>query len=74
MNGVANISRLFPAIGLIVFAGVLVFFLVVSLILNYHWRKHGVGLRGLKTAKIVYFGISGVLFVAMAILLFSVNR
>ncbi|MEK9179996.1 MAG: hypothetical protein AAB897_01110 [Patescibacteria group bacterium] len=74
MNGTENISRIFPTIGLIVFAGALLFFAVISLILNYHWRKHGVGLAGLSRAKIFYFGVSGILLVAMATLLFLINQ
>ena len=73
MTGTENISKLFPAIGLVVFAGVLLFFAIISLILNYHWRKHGVGLGGLKTARVIYFAVSGILFAAMVILLLSIN-
>lgn len=69
-----NISNFFPIVGLVIFAGILVFFLIISLILNYHWSKYGAGLGGLKTAKIIYFGVSGVLLAAMAILLFSINQ
>ena len=69
MNNTENIVNLLPAIGLIVFAGTLLFFAIISWILRYHWGKHGVGLQGLRTTEIIYFSVSVILLAAMLALL-----
>ena len=54
---------------IVIFGGVLVFFLVVSVILNYHWTKYGIHPRRLKIVKTVYFGVSAILIGMMLMFL-----
>lgn len=42
-------------------------FLVVSIILNYHWNRYGDNKKGIKRTKRIYTGISITLFIIMAI-------
>ena len=73
MYNTENIAKLFPAIGALVFGGTFVFFLVISLILNYHWKKYGAGLKRIGRAKTIYFGVSGILIITMLVILFNLS-
>ena len=58
-----------PSAAWFIFWGLLALFLVLSLVLNYHWTKYGANRSDLKRIRLIYFGFSGALFVIMFILL-----
>ncbi len=52
---------------LLVFLGVLIFFGVVSVVLNYHWKEYGIDSQRLSKVRRIYFGVSAILLVAITI-------
>ena len=54
---------------LIWFALVMVFFAVITVILNYHWKQYGVTVESLKRLRKIYFSVSGVIMAAMTVIL-----
>lgn len=46
---------------------VVMFFILISAILNYHWNQYGVTQKSLKLLRKTYFGVSGILFMALII-------
>lgn len=49
---------------------VLLVFVVMSVILNYHWGRYGVTAAGTRWVRRSYYGVSAVLFIIMLIGLF----
>jgi hypothetical protein len=62
MNG-ATINQLLPAAIAAVFALVVVVFIVMSIVLDYHWTEYGVQRERLKKIRTVYFSVSALIFV-----------
>jgi len=54
--------------------GALVFFILITIILNYHWTRYGVDPEQLKRIRIIYFGVSILLLGIMALLALSVPK
>lgn len=42
-------------------------FIIVSIILDYHWRKYELGIERVKTLRTIYFSISGAFLVMLLI-------
>ena len=42
----------------VAFLGVMIFYIIISWVLAYHWRKFSVGVREVNVARIIYFSIS----------------
>ena len=51
----------------IAFLVLLIFFIVISIILNYHWTRYGIEEKNIQTVRMWYFGFSLILFFGMAI-------
>ena len=66
----AEFVNLIKPLGWIIFGGILVFFIIISIILNYHWTKYGVHPRRLKFVKAIYFGVSAISLITMGVFLF----
>ena len=73
MSNAENFSELIQLISWGIFACVFLFFTVISIILNYHWTKYGVHPRRLKLVKTIYFGVSAILLITMAMFLLSIK-
>jgi len=73
MNYAALDKFIVPAVW-IVFAGMCVFFIVISLILNYHWTRYGVSAARLTRIRVVYFSVSAVLTLGMFGFAFLLSR
>ncbi len=52
-------------------AALCLFYIAASVILNYHWGKYGIRARRLQAIRFIYFGVSSVLFLLLAILMYS---
>ncbi len=63
----AIISQILYAGSFAVFFGLIVVFIVLSAILNYHWSNYDIKMGNIKTVIILYFTVSLVLFYGMAI-------
>jgi len=55
-------------IAIVVFLLLLIFFTIISIILNYHWSRYGIDKKRIKKVKIIYFGIS---FIFLTIIIFA---
>lgn len=49
------------------FGLVLPVFVIISVILNYHWTRYGISLGQIRKVRAIYFGVSGILLVGMFI-------
>ncbi|MDP3792166.1 MAG: hypothetical protein Q8Q89_00335 [bacterium] len=49
---------------------VALFYIAISLILSYHWKRYGFEAGIMSQASIIYFSISGLLFMGMLISFF----
>jgi len=47
------------------FGLVLLVFVIISVILNYHWTHYGISLGQIGRVRVIYFGVSSILFVGM---------
>ena len=47
-----------------------IFYVVISLILSYHWKRYGFEAGIMSRASLIYFSISGILFAGMFISFF----
>lgn len=52
------------------FGSAFLIFLAIGVILNYHWVHYGISSVQIKLARVIYFGVSGVLLAGMLIMLF----
>ena len=64
--------NLVKPIALLVYIIVLIFFLILSLILNYHWNKYSIHKRSVSQARGVYFSVSAGIILIMTVTLFMV--
>lgn len=69
MNIPDRLAQVLAPAALAVFAGVTLVFIVLSIVLNYHWTRYGVAGSPLRNARLAYFGISGALLLSLAGLL-----
>lgn len=56
---------------LLTLPGMLVIFLLTTLILEHHWRKYSVGKAVLSRLRKIYYPVSGALFLLVVILFMS---
>ncbi len=61
------ISNFLQPVILFTFLGVLLFFVIMSAILNFHWTQYGIDTAQLSKIRRVYFGVSGILLMAITI-------
>ena len=52
------------------FGLLLLFFTVITLIFNYHWKQYGISQKTLKRLRKIYFSVSGVLLILATVLFF----
>jgi len=64
-----EVENIVPAIALGAFGVALLFFLILSWVLNYHWSRYGITSRELKLARRIYFGVSFALIIILVILI-----
>ena len=57
------ITKLLPGAIAAIFAMATLFFIVTSVILNYHWGKYVVRGERLKNMRVIYFSVSAIIFV-----------
>lgn len=62
-----------PIISWIIYAAFIVFFIIISVILNYHWGRYGIHPEKLKKIKAVYFGLAAVVFIIITGLLITIQ-
>lgn len=62
-----NFAQFISPVAWIIFSVTILFFAVVSVVLNYHWVRYGIDEKSLTKVRFAYFGVSGVL---VAVLLF----
>ena len=53
------------------FAFLLIFFGIITLILNYHWKQYGITEKTMKRLRRIYYSVSGVLIV-LAVIMFLI--
>ncbi|KKW45904.1 MAG: hypothetical protein A3A43_00405 [Candidatus Liptonbacteria bacterium RIFCSPLOWO2_01_FULL_56_20] len=73
MNEEAIRSYLVPAAAGI-FLAVVIAFILMSVILDYHWRRYGTHPKTLVAVRVVYYGVSVVLLAVMAVLIYVLSR
>ena len=61
------ITKLLPGAIAAIFAMATLFFIVTSVILNYHWGKYVVRGERLKNMRVIYFSVSAIIFVLIGI-------
>ncbi len=49
----------------VVLVGILLVYVVVSIILEHHWKNYGITRNQIKKLRYIYFGVSGVLIITM---------
>lgn len=63
--GFGKLAAFIPPLLTIVFAGAVLTFLVISVILNYHWKRYEVDRTTLLRTRIVYFGVGFLIIFVM---------
>ena len=53
------------------FLGALLFFGIISVVLNYHWTQYGINKERLSKIRGIYFGVSAVFILTMAGFIFG---
>lgn len=53
----------------IIFFVLIIAFIILSVILNYHWTRYGILPKNIEKIRLWYFGVSTILFGIMAIAL-----
>ncbi len=71
MTSTEIISKFMPPAMLAVFLGTLIFFGIISVILNYHWTSYGINSKQLTRIRRVYFGVSALFVAALAFIVIS---
>ncbi len=59
-------SRFLKPAMLFTFFAILLFFGIMSIVLNYHWAKYGINTKRLAQVRRIYFGVSAILLLAIA--------
>lgn len=52
---------------LVATGAVLLVFAVLSVVLNFHWKRYGIGSVGIRRLRILYFSVAGALITVMLI-------
>jgi hypothetical protein len=47
--------------------GMLLVFALLSVVLNFHWKRYGIGAAGIRRLRLLYFGVAGVLIAVMLV-------
>lgn len=66
-----EITQILHILTPIAFLVLFLFFIVLSIILNYHWTRYGVAKKSIGKIRLWYFGFSLILFFIMAISLIA---
>lgn len=56
------------------FLGALLFFGIISIVLNYHWTRYGINKERLSKIRGIYFGVSAIFLLTMAGFMLEIMR
>ena len=73
MNVITLPSDFLPKLMMLVLAIELIVFVVISLVLNFHWKKYGFKREGISTARVFYYTVSVFVISTMAGILIFMN-
>ncbi|MAF80167.1 hypothetical protein CL629_03760 [bacterium] len=60
-------ESIFSTITLFAFPIIIVVFIIITIVLEHHWKKYSVGIDILKRIRKIYYRVSAVLFIFVAI-------
>ena len=60
-----NINQILIAVATAALAFIAILFVVISIVLNYHWTRYGTKESSIKRIKRIYVGVSAALFTVM---------
>jgi hypothetical protein len=69
-----QLSKILTSVAGWTFLLVVLFFIIASVILNYHWNKFEIDKSRTRKIKGVYFGISGILLIIMTALFVNIFK
>jgi len=67
------LGQFFSISGYIIYFVLLLAFIILSMVLNYHWTNYGIEQKKIADVRLWYFSISGFLIVIMTITIFYIT-
>ncbi|MBT9169087.1 MAG: hypothetical protein DDT19_02439 [Syntrophomonadaceae bacterium] len=63
----SDFNQIINVVVVLTLIAVVVSFIIISVVLNYHWSRYGISADKIKRVKRIYFGISAVFIAIMAV-------